>query len=170
MKCELLGSRNGWREGKDHAWISQPIELETLPQPGDEIIIDGGSVYVVERCMWFTRSEDEALGGGDLRSASEVETVHVNIRPREVEPGIGLRLDAFTRSIIDAVEAHAADGDDGEAVMKHVQSLLTPLLLEHFGPDVEEAERKRRAVAAARLDLEKAEKQLRSAEHAAGYR
>ena len=170
MKCELLGSRNGWNEGKDHAWISQPIELETIPQPGDHVIIDGGSVYVVERCMWFTRSEDEALGGGDLRSAAEVETVHINIRPREIEPGIGLNADEFVRRILDAVEAHAEDGDDGEAAMKHVRALLMPLLMEHLGPDAEDAERKRVAVETARREMETAEQKLRAAERAAGYR
>ena len=117
-----------------------------------------------------TRSEDEALGGGDLKSPAEIETVHINIRPREIEPGVALNGDEFVRRIIDAVAAHDDDGDDGEGAMKHVRALLSPLLFEHLGPDVEEAERKRVAVETARNEMEKAERALRVAERAAGYR
>jgi hypothetical protein len=170
MKCQLLGSRNGWREGKDHSWISQDIELDALPQPGDTIVIDGGSVYVVERVGWFTQSEPGASYDGDLRGNAVIETVHIDIRPREVEEGICFNLDRFTRRVIDAVESHREDADDGEAVMRHVQSVLSPLLRQHFGPDVDEAERKRQAVAAARMEAEQAQQKLRLAEAAAGFR
>lgn len=104
MKAVITGLRSGL-SAPDFATgaLHLDVDLEELPKPGEHIILNSGSAYVVESVMWWVQGpeNDDYWAKGDYRETAEFEAVHVNVRPADIA-GHDLYADGRARGRRDA--------------------------------------------------------------------
>lgn len=83
MRVHITGPRSDYLN-KDHGldYIGIDLDMDTIPDVGETLIIDNGSSYEVERRMFWVRTVPEGPYSGDLKGNGEVQAMHLDIQPR----------------------------------------------------------------------------------------
>jgi hypothetical protein len=85
VKAVITGPRQGWlNEESKLPYLKVETEFDELPQKGEHITLNSGSVYVVESRSWYVQGpeNEEYWNRGDYTTdEARQQAVHLNVQP-----------------------------------------------------------------------------------------